>query len=173
MSDRKQISRNFYLDEFTASETARRLGIDMSLDNEPLIETRLIYLATTVLQPLRNALGPVTITSGYRPSKLNKVLGGASNSDHLYGLAADIRVAGKAPLEVARWIRDNIENYTQVINEHDSWVHVSFEQNYPSELPRKEDLTAIRVKGIIKSKTVYLGGLHTVEAARKLYLKGN
>lgn len=170
MSDRKQISRNFYLDEFTASETASRLGIDMSLDNEPLIETRLIYLATTVLQPLRNALGPVTITSGYRPNKLNKKLGGAANSDHLYGLAADIRVAGKSPLEVACWIRDNIENYKQVINEHDSWVHVSFEQNYPSELPRKEDLTAIRIKSF--KKTVYVNGLRTNDDARNFYLNG-
>lgn len=168
MSDRQQISTNFYLDEFTASETACRLGIDMSLDNEPLVLSRITYLVENVLQPLRDALGLVVITSGYRPLALNKKLGGAEGSAHLFGSAADIRVPGKTTLEVAGWIAENISNFDQVINEHDSWVHVGVTFN---QQPREECLTAIRIKSF--KKTVYVNGLRTVDDARNFYLKGN
>jgi uncharacterized protein YcbK (DUF882 family) len=33
---------------------------------------------------------PITIISGYRPTKYNKSVGGADNSQHLYAKAADI-----------------------------------------------------------------------------------
>lgn len=42
-----------------------------------------------VLQKLRDKYGSVEITSGYRCSKFNKKVGGANNSAHLKGLAAD------------------------------------------------------------------------------------
>ena len=169
MSDRIRLSKNFYLDEFTASETARRLGIDMSLDNESLVLSRLTYLAENVLHPLRAALGPVLITCGYRPLALNKKIGGAENSAHLFGSAADIRVPGKTTLEVAEWIAENISNFDQVINEHDSWVHVGVTFN---QQPREQSLTAISIAGVYRSKTVYIPGLFDVFSARLEYLKG-
>ncbi len=42
----------------------------------------------------------VTINSGYRPPIVNAAVGGASNSQHLYGAAADIVVSGIRPHEV-------------------------------------------------------------------------
>lgn len=166
MSSRQQLSENFYLDEFLNSETAIRCGIDMSITLDGVIHARLIHLVKTVLQPLRDAFGAVTITSGYRPLALNKKINGATDSDHLYGLAADIRVAGRTPLEVAQWIRDNIENFGQVINEYDSWVHVSVDSCFPVSLSKNQCLTALR----IKSKTVYLDGLFNIKTARQQYL---
>ena len=38
--------------------------------------------------------GPVRINSGYRSPQLNRKIGGAPNSNHLTGCAADIRVMG-------------------------------------------------------------------------------
>ena len=38
--------------------------------------------------------GPVRINSGYRSPQLNRKIGGATNSNHLTGCAADIRVTG-------------------------------------------------------------------------------
>ena len=38
--------------------------------------------------------GPVRINSGYRSPQLNRKIGGAPNSNHLTGCAADIRVTG-------------------------------------------------------------------------------
>ena len=37
---------------------------------------------------------PIIINSGYRSEAVNKAVGGAPNSNHLTGCAADIRVAG-------------------------------------------------------------------------------
>lgn len=54
------------------------------------------------LERLRHELGdrPVTITSGYRTPAHNKLVGGASNSQHLYGRASDIKVKGVSPSKV-------------------------------------------------------------------------
>lgn len=46
---------------------------------------------------------PVTITSGYRSPNYNAAVGGASNSQHLYGTAADFQVSGLDIKEVYRW----------------------------------------------------------------------
>ncbi len=57
------------------------------------------------LEALRRKAGaPVSITSGFRSIKYNATLrhlGAAPNSQHLYGIAADIQVGGKTPAQVA------------------------------------------------------------------------
>ena len=45
-----------------------------------------------VLDQLRTLIGrSITITSGFRTVKFNKLVGGDPNSEHIYGLAADLR----------------------------------------------------------------------------------
>jgi len=47
------------------------------------------------LQRARNQIGrPVQVNSWYRPPAINAAVGGVSNSQHLYGKAADLQVAG-------------------------------------------------------------------------------
>ncbi len=54
------------------------------------------------LEGLRNVVGaPVFIASGYRCAKYNKAVGGAENSYHLFGMAADIWVKGISPRQLA------------------------------------------------------------------------
>ena len=54
------------------------------------------------LEGLRSAVGaPVNVTSGYRCSSCNKAVGGAENSYHLFGMAADIWVEGISPQQLA------------------------------------------------------------------------
>lgn len=57
------------------------------------------------LQKIRDHFGAsVTLASGYRCEKHNaKVANAASKSRHIYGMAADIKVKGVAPAEVARY----------------------------------------------------------------------
>lgn len=43
---------------------------------------------------------PIKITSGYRNEAHNKSVGGAKNSQHLYGKASDIKVRGFTPSQV-------------------------------------------------------------------------
>ena len=65
-----------------------------------IIDTRLIEY----LQTIRNHFkAPVIINSGYRCAQHNRRVGGASKSKHLLGMAADIKVKGVEPLEVARY----------------------------------------------------------------------
>ncbi len=59
------------------------------------------------LQRLRDLAGrPVVITSGYRNKSHNDRVGGSPTSRHLTGEAADIKIAGLHPDEVAQLARE-------------------------------------------------------------------
>ena len=85
-----KISKFFSLEEFTRSDTARKLGIS----NEPTPEhiQNLSDMCVNLLDPLREAWGgPLYVSSGYRGFYLTKHIKGASKtSAHDYGLAADL-----------------------------------------------------------------------------------
>ena len=55
------------------------------------------------LEELRAHLGnpPIRVMSGYRSPKHNRKVGGAKRSKHVLGQAADIKVAGYSPAQVA------------------------------------------------------------------------
>lgn len=165
---RIQLSNNFYLDEFLRSETAVRHGISLNVVEGGIIYSSLRKLCLNVLQPLRDHYGvTVTITSGYRPPQLNRLIGGSASSQHMYGLAADIVVSGVSPLEVAKWIKDNCKGYDQVIHEFGEWVHVSVASG--ANKPRNQQLTAIKVpRRFMKPKTVYITGIVTLEEAARM-----
>lgn len=62
-------------------------------------------LVKTILQPLRDMIGePIIITSGIRCKKQNAEVGGAKNSQHLQGKAADIIVKTYSPKQLAKKI---------------------------------------------------------------------
>jgi zinc D-Ala-D-Ala carboxypeptidase len=150
-----KLSENFTLDEFLLSQTASRMGID-NIPSPEVVEN-LRNLTVNVIQPLRNKFGPVVISSGYRSVKLNSAVGGAKESQHLYGMAADINIPTLGNDKLAEYIRDNmvfdqciLEFYT-LGHPSSGWVHVS----YSTKTNRKECLTAVKQDG----KTVYLKGI--------------
>lgn len=59
---------------------------------------RLMYKLEALRKKAGNA--PVVINSGFRSIQHNRNVGGASNSMHTYGIAADIAVSGKTPAQV-------------------------------------------------------------------------
>jgi peptidoglycan hydrolase-like protein with peptidoglycan-binding domain len=63
------------------------------------------------LEVLKEAAGgaSITINSGYRSPRYNTSVGGAENSQHLYGRAADIVVAGMTPKQVTALIEKLIK----------------------------------------------------------------
>lgn len=133
------LSANFTLDELTVSETAARRGIDNSAPAHVIPD--LMRLARDVLQPLRDHLGrPVVVTSGYRSRATNSAVGGALNSDHVAGRAADIIVPGMTPREVCRAVNDLALPTRQVIQEFGRWCHVSIPID--GQAPERELLTA-------------------------------
>ena len=122
-----KLSKNFALSEITHSNTAKRLGID----NEPT-ETHLQnmqHLVDNLLQPLRDSIGPIRISSGYRNPSLNRAIGGSSSSQHCKGQALDIQFwqMGKMMNElIYEWILDSGLEFDQMINEFDfAWIHIS------------------------------------------------
>ena len=134
-----QLSDNFMLSEFTRSETATRKAIENIPGPHHVANLKL--LCEKVLQPLRDKLGPVIVTSGYRCRPLNTAIGGSGNSQHMQGQAADIRVLGKSVKEVTDWIKANIKQYDQLIYEFGEWTHVS----YSTEQNRKQNLRATKL----------------------------
>jgi hypothetical protein len=150
------LSANFTLKELTKSDTATRLGLDNTPDEQAL--ENLKTLCEMVLQPVREHYGKsVSVNSAYRSPESNAAVGGSKTSDHCKGMAADIEIVGVANADLAQWIMDNLE-YTQLILEFytpgipdSGWVHVSYD---PNNL-KKQELTATKVAG----KTTYLNGL--------------
>ena len=150
------LSANFTLKELTKSDTATRLGLDNTPDDEAL--ENLKTLCEMVLQPVREHYGKsVSVNSAYRSPESNAAVGGSKTSDHCKGMAADIEIPSVANADLAQWIMDNLE-YTQLILEFytpgipdSGWVHVSYD---PNNL-KKQELTATKVAG----KTTYLNGL--------------
>ena len=70
------------------------------------------HLCKNYLEPLRKKFGPVSITSGYRHRTYNSLVGGESNSVHIYdfpgrdgsAVAADITCASGTPAEWAAFL---------------------------------------------------------------------
>ena len=82
-------SRYFTLQELTRSQTARQRGLDNTPD--AAVVENLQSLVTHILDPLRQLWGsPLYVNSGYRSPAVNAAVGGARNSQHLTGCAADI-----------------------------------------------------------------------------------
>lgn len=133
------LSKNFTLEEFIKSSTAKRLGIKNIPDSEGLDQLRQL---AEVLQKIRDRYKkPIIIDSGYRCPELNKAVGGAVNSDHLYCSAVDIHSLSdsyKDNKELFKIIegmcmKGEIE-YRQLINEGNyNWIHFSINNSYNSE----------------------------------------
>ena len=102
-----RISKNFTLAELTKSNTAKRFGISNMPDKIGIHKLRL--LATELLQPLRNVVGALRVTSGYRSESLNKAIGGSNNSQHTKCEAVDLQF-------VKRGKMDNMKIFDAIIN---------------------------------------------------------
>lgn len=75
------------------------------------------------LEALRTKLGnnPIKLTSGFRYYTYNKKIGGANNSQHIYGKAADISVRNVSPEKVYKAARESSFGGLGLYN---SFVHV-------------------------------------------------
>lgn len=122
---------HFTIEEMYASATAKAKGINNKPNVQQMIN--LVYLCAYVLEPLRVAMGePIKIGSGFRCAALNKAVGGAWNSQHTKGQAADLCIDGN--LKKGRKWFEYIKNhlpFDQLIWEKNPktgsyWVHVSF-----------------------------------------------
>ena len=143
------LSTSFKLWEFTVSPTADRNGIKNIPNDTEVAHLRL--LCQKILQPARDALGPLKISSGFRSARLNKLVKGVSNSDHRLGYAADVVPFNTGTRNLAEWVARNCHEFDQVILEFGTlvspqWIHLSIAPRL-----RRQVLRATRENG----KTVY------------------
>jgi len=127
-----KISPNFTLAELTKSHIAIRYSIDNSADNEVI--KRATLLAEEVLEKVRAKFGAFSPNSWFRCKALNSLIGSKDSSQHILGCAVDFEVPGHSNLEVAQWIKGNLD-FDQLILEnyedgdpHSGWIHCSYVQ---------------------------------------------
>ena len=118
----KRLSANFTVREFACKDGSDPVFVDTEL--------------VQVLQSIRDRFGsPVVITSAYRTAAHNKAVGGASYSQHCYGRAADIRVAGISVEQLAAYAEKllpdtgGIGRYPVRSGRPTGWVHVDVRPN--------------------------------------------
>lgn len=121
-------SKYFKYSEFIKSDTATRRGIS-NIPNSEEIWVSIENLVKYVLDPIREAFGPIRITSGYRSVELCKAIGSTLTSNHTRGEAADIEPINPniKLIDVLNFIHENLE-YRELIAEYfpDGWVHVAW-----------------------------------------------
>lgn len=106
----EKLSNNFKVKEFACKDGSDPIFIAPSL----------VEILQNVRDHFRKA---VVINSAYRTPTYNKKVGGATYSQHQYGTAADIRISGVAPKQVAAYVETLIPN-TGGIGIYSSFTHV-------------------------------------------------
>lgn len=115
------ITEHFSLAELTV--TSR-----VDLGNIPdSVAIATLHRLAALLEEVRSLLGDteIIVSSAFRSAKVNKAFGGKSNSQHLFGAAADFHVKGMSPDEIVRKIVNSNIKYDQIIREFDRWTHIS------------------------------------------------
>jgi hypothetical protein len=130
------LTEHFALEEFTDSQTAARMGIPNVPKGQDLENVR---RTAEVMEKVRALLGdlPILISSGYRAPKVNAAVGGASNSAHVYGLAADFTCPGfGTPKEICKKLEPHMRDLgiDQLIHEYKTWVHLGLTHGDPRHM---------------------------------------
>ena len=128
------LSKNFTLAELTRTShtNLQNINTEQAQNNLNILQN-LTYLATKILQPIRDYYGkPVAVTSGYRCKALNTAVGGSQTSQHSFGEACDIVIDGVSVDELFADIKSgkvvDLSNVGQVIIEKvggKQWLHIS------------------------------------------------
>lgn len=140
-----KLSANFELAELIKSQVAERKGIPNNPSPDQI--DNLKSLCINVLQPIRSEFDkPVIISSGFRSAELCIAIGSKPTSQHAEGKAADLEIPGVDNMELAMWIKNNL-NFDQLILEfykdgepNSGWIHVS----WSGDENRNQTLRAMR-----------------------------
>jgi len=121
-----RLSPHFKLEEF--------LKVSKYPDNKPSLQdvVNMVYGCLMVLEPARKEVGPIIINSGFRNTRVNRLVGGVANSQHLLGQAADIRPADPDQFaKLVEYLRTS--PYTDQLLTGSGWLHISW---HPFAPPR-------------------------------------
>ncbi len=106
---RTKVSENFTVAEFASKDGSRVVIINPKLPE--------------YLQKARDHFGkPMIITSGYRTTAHNIKVGGVSNSQHVFGNAADVSIPGVSVVDLYNYFCE-IAGNSCGIGIYDTFVH--------------------------------------------------
>ena len=118
-----RLSPNFTLHEMMRSNTGERLNVDNRATANDI--NRLVILSQ-YMERIREIFNrPIIVTSAFRSREINKLVGGAVNSDHLMGYAVDFKINSLSTVDICRSIYKSDLDYSQLIEEFGQWVHIS------------------------------------------------
>lgn len=141
------LGKYFSVDEFTSSNTCESQGIDNT--PTPKHTANAMALVREILDPIREYIGrPVVVTSFYRSPQCNAAIGGARESKHMLGKAADIQVFvnGQRRNDLILSAVKNLDlPFDRLIREKGSWsnpqwIHIEFDADKPISAQRKQYL---------------------------------
>jgi len=117
------LTENFTLEELIETRHGENTPTAEHIENLKL-------LAQKVLQPLRDNVGKVVVSSGFRCERVNKIVGGDTTSQHCKGEAADVICVNNRQAFI--YIANNLP-FDQLIWEYGndkapSWIHVSYKR---------------------------------------------
>ena len=123
-----RLSSHFKLGEF--------LNLGKYPDNKPTMQhvANMTYGCLMLLEPARQMVGPIIINSGYRNPRVNSLVGGVRNSQHLLGQAADIRPKDPTQLlNLVSFLKSH--ELTDQLLTATGWLHISWN---PLGIPRHD-----------------------------------
>ena len=106
---------------------AEFLNLSKYPDNAPTMQVvaNLTFGCLMLLEPARQEVAPILINSGYRNSRVNRLVGGVKNSQHLIGQAADIRPSDPAQFQrLVAFLKSC--KYTDQLLTGNGWLHLSW-----------------------------------------------
>jgi hypothetical protein len=115
------------MSELLKSDIAKKYNISNIPDKQSL--DNMLTLICECLEPIRLYINkPMIISSGYRSPRLNghPLINGAQNSQHVTGQAVDFTIKGMPPKVIIELIKESGVEFDQLINEHNIWVHISY-----------------------------------------------
>lgn len=123
-----QLSDNFQLYALVRSAIADANKITEQYNVPFFVVNNLFNLCEYFLEPLQKQFGEIVVTSGYRCSKVNSLVNGSKNSQHMTGQAVDIVPLGLFDREKdlnELWHLLLAWNIDQAIR-YDNFIHVSW-----------------------------------------------
>lgn len=114
-------------EQLTFSETAVANGISNCPVSLSIVQN--LQQLQDVLTAIETILGvDIIVNSGYRCEELNRLVGGVTDSWHIYGLAADIRVENTAKCtltDLKNLCKELRKTRFSEIVIHDTYVHIA------------------------------------------------
>ena len=162
-----KLSKNFTLQELIKSNTALRRGIDNTPSKEGILK---LTLLAAFLQKIRDRIGPLRITSGYRSPLLSEAIGSSSNSQHCRYEAVDLQFVRRGQMNNLAIYNTLIEldlDYDQCILEFGdstatsdpaspAWIHLSWKvsDNRRQTLVAYKDDNKTKYRPLIKYNSI-------------------